>query len=263
VEFLQTPNRKLYCRIARDGKYQPGAVVATGDEIEMGGQFKVSVLQYLPKARREVTCQPLKPAAGMARAAGPAAMVQVTAGETTRQLWLKQNDSNYGLQSLSTPEGRLEIRFANEEIPLEFTLKLKKFHRGRNPGGMGDASFSSTVQLFDGNGRKLGDDRQISMNEPLTRGKYTLFQSSFSQASSGKNISVFSVAYDPGQLLKYTGGIMVCAGCLLMFLTRALKSAPRADRSANSAGDRAPSSNGDGRTSRRREEKRVERVANS
>ncbi|MGO8753051.1 MAG: cytochrome c biogenesis protein ResB [Thermoguttaceae bacterium] len=259
VEFLQTPNRKLYCRVARDGKYQPGAAVATGDEVEMGGQFKVSVLQYLPKARREVTCEPVEPAAGMARAAGPAAMVQVTAGETTRQLWLKENDANYGLQSFSTPEGRLEIRFANEEIPLGFVLKLKEFHRGRNPGGMGDASFVSTVQLLDRNGRRLGEDRQISMNEPLTRGKYTLYQSSFSQTSSGKNISVFSVAYDPGQLLEYTGWIMVCAGSVLMFLTRALKRSPRADRSAGEAA----AGNGNGRTSRPREGKQVARVANS
>ena len=262
VEFLQTPNRKLYCRIARNSTYQPGATVATGNEIEMGAQFKVSVFQYLPKARREVTCQSLEPAAGMARAAGPAALVQVTAGETTRQLWLKENDSNYGLQSLSTPEGRLEIRFANEDIPLGFVLKLKEFQRGRNPGGMGDASFSSTVQLLDHNGRKLGEDQQISMNEPLTRGKYTLYQSGFNQASSGKNISVFSVAYDPGQLLKYTGGIMVCAGSVLMFLTRALKRSPRADRSANEAADLAASNNGDGRASRRREEEHVEPLAN-
>ena len=57
---------------------------------------------------------------------------------------------------------------------------------------------------------------------------------------------MFSVAYDPGQLLKYTGGMMVCAGSVLMFLTRALKRSPRADRSA---GETA-ASNGNGRASR-------------
>ena len=128
VEFLETPNRKLYCRVARDGKYQPGAVVALGDEIEMGGQFKVSVLQYLPKARREVTCQPVEPAAGMARAAGPAAMVQVTAGETTRQLWLKESDFELRVaiflharrkarNQLRQREDSLGVRLETEGVP--------------------------------------------------------------------------------------------------------------------------------------------------
>ena len=224
VEFLQTPNGKLYCRVARDGKYQPGSTVAQGDEIEMGAQFKVSMLQFLPKACREVTCEPLESAAGAGRTSGPAAMVEVTAGQTTRTLWLIQNDPNYGLQSFSTPEGRLEIRFATNDS-FEITLKLKKFTRGRNPGGMGDASFVSTVQLVDRNGEARRRPADLDERAHDAGGKYTLYQSGFDATSDGRNVSILSVAYDPGQLLKYSGAIMVCGGCLLMFLTRAVNNA--------------------------------------
>ena len=54
------------------------------------------------------------------------------------------------------------------------------------------------------------------MNAPLTHGKYTFYQSGFDQTADGKDVSVLSVAYDPGRFLKYLGSLMICVGIFVM-----------------------------------------------
>ena len=41
VEFLQTPDGKLYCRVGSGGKYRPQGLVREGDRVEFAGGFKV------------------------------------------------------------------------------------------------------------------------------------------------------------------------------------------------------------------------------
>jgi cytochrome c biogenesis protein ResB len=91
-----------------------------------------------------------------------------------------------------------------------------KFTREMNPGQMGNAAFVSTVQLVD-KARGIDERRDISMNEPLTCGKFTFYQSGFDEAS-GQKVSTLSVAYDPGRFLKYLGSLMICAGIALRYL---------------------------------------------
>ncbi len=55
------------------------------------------------------------------------------------------------------------------------------------------------------------------MNEPLSYGKYTFYQSGILPSGTG---TVLTVACDPGLLMKYLGSIMTCAGTLIMFVTR-------------------------------------------
>ena len=78
-----------------------------------------------------------------------AAEVEVTAGDTTRSLWLQRGDGGGMPIPVKTSEGTLAISYGYESLPLGFSLQLKKFTRGMNPGGMGDASFASTVHLHD------------------------------------------------------------------------------------------------------------------
>ena len=56
------------------------------------------------------------------------------------------------------------------------------------------------------------------MNEPLTFHNYTLYQSSYETNDRGEPIaSVFSVNYDPGRSIKYTGAVCICLGIAIMF----------------------------------------------
>ena len=117
---------------------------------------------------------------------------------------------------VKTSQGTVTIAYGYDSLPLGFSLSLKKFTRGMNPGGMGDASFASTVRLRD-EAKRIDRSREISMNEPLVHGKYTFYQSGILPSEKG---SVLTVAYDPGFALKYLGSVMTCLGTLIMFVTR-------------------------------------------
>jgi len=53
------------------------------------------------------------------------------------------------------------------------------------------------------------------MNAPLSHGKFSFYQSSFIEQPNGRSVSILSVAYDPGEFLKYLGSLMICLGILL------------------------------------------------
>ena len=90
------------------------------------------------------------------------------------------------MQQIFTPQGRLTLSFAYETLPLGFSLKLLKFTHGLNPGGMGDASFSSSVLLIDPL-QNIHQQHEINMNEPLVHGRYTFYQSSFQESARRKD----------------------------------------------------------------------------
>jgi len=108
------------------------------------------------------------------------------------------------------------------ELPLGFSIELEQFTRHRNPGRVGDASFTSSVRVVEG-GEETGRRREISMSEPLTHGKFTFYQSSFQELPEGSYTSVLTVAHDPGRLLKYLGSFMVCVGMSIIFFMRVRK----------------------------------------
>ena len=170
----------------------------------------------MPHARRELIFTPVKVARGDRETFEAAAEVELTAGDTTRSLWLQRGDDGGMPIPVKTSEGTLAISYGYESLPLGFSLQLKKFTRGMNPGGMGDARFASTVHLHD-EAKHIDEDREISMNEPLVHGKYTFYQSGILPSGTG---TVLTVASDPGLFLKYLGSIMTCAGTLIMFVTR-------------------------------------------
>jgi hypothetical protein len=153
-----------------------------------------------------------------------------------------------------------------------FSLTLKHFDEGQDPGAEHAASYGSTVTITpisaaeraaalsrlqeserisrerlqdDAIGRWLppaliqalrgqprlppvvaGSDAVITMNAPLSIGGLTLYQTSFFPETTedgqptGRQISVFTVAADPGRWCKYCGSALLVGGILLMYLMR-------------------------------------------
>jgi len=215
AEFLQTPDGKLYARASVDGAYRVRGEVEQGDEIEIGAGFKVALREYLPSARKEISFEPVDTAAGGASLEA-AALVETAVAGVTQRTWLQRGDDRFGFARLAAGEGSLLLTFDYEEFPLGFALELVDFRRDYNPGRVGDAGFASVVRLSD---ETAGADEEqtIAMNRPLSRGKFTFYQSSFQEQPGGKDASVLSVAYDPGRFLKYLGSLMLCAGTFIMF----------------------------------------------
>jgi len=63
------------------------------------------------------------------------------------------------------------------------------------------------------------------MNEPYEQNGYKVFQASFDKTADGRDISVFSVAHDPGIGMKYVGSILLIVGIIIMFYFKPKKSA--------------------------------------
>ena len=218
--FAQTPDGKLYCRAEAGAAYGPPREVKQGDRITLGGEFSVTVQRHLPQARQEVSFQPIAAAANQANPPEAAALVEVTVDGQRRTAWLQRGDSQYSSQSILTRRGPVFLSLGYESRPLGYSIELQDFNRQANPGGVGDAAFSSTVRLIDP-AAGVDEPREISMNEPLVHGRFRLYQSSFQEPAHGREVSVLTAAYDPGRGLKYAGSLMICAGIFIMFYLRA------------------------------------------
>jgi len=243
VEFLQTPDGELYCRLVSEGRYEPRGSVGKGAQLEIPQQIKIAVLDYLPSARREVSFRPVycgEFGGGRVAREEAAALVEVTAYGTAQQVWLGRNDAEYGRQRLATPQGPLDVTFGYESLRLQFSLQLLQFKRGVNPGRMGDASFASSVKLID-KARGTEEVREISMNRPLVHDKYTFYQSSYEERPGESKTSMLSVSYDPGRFWKYLGSVILCLG---IFTTYYLKARPRCQAPLGNASPRSSASPG-------------------
>jgi len=230
VLFAQTPDGRLLCRAEAEGAYGPPREVQQGDRIALGGQFSVMVQQYLPRARQEVTFQPLEAAPGQAEQPEAAALVELSIDGRRRTVWLQRGDSPYSAQTILMDRGPVFLTLGYESQSLGYSLELRDVIRRFNPGRAGDAAYSSTVQLKD-DAAGLDELREISPNRPLVHGRFTLYQSGFRDPTHGKKVSILTAAHDPGRSLKYVGSAMICVGILAMFYLRSdmLRSVPALD----------------------------------
>ena len=147
-----------------------------------------------------------------------AALFEVSMAGKKHQMWLQRNSRQYGADTLQTSKGRVEVSFGYARHPLDFSVELIDFTRELNPGGMGDASYSSVVKVVDKSGAI--QKHKVAMNEPAEHDKFTFFQSSFSVTSDGRNVSILTAAYDPGRPLKYAASAMICLGAFVIFYLR-------------------------------------------
>ncbi len=221
VEFLQTPDGKLYCRVVKEGSYHWQGEVKRGDTIETAADFAVSILEYLPHARQETAFRSVQPAPDETPGPEAAALVEVTAGSVTREVWIQRNDPRYGFQRIFTPEGTLELDFSHEQIPLGYSLKMLDFTRGGDPEDQAEhASIAGSVQLVDP-AQGIKQELEISMDRPLKLGKFNWRLSSRQQLADGKEVCLLTAATDPGRLLKHLGSALICLGAVVMFWLRA------------------------------------------
>jgi hypothetical protein len=231
AEFLQTPDGKLYCRVGAGDAYQRRGEVKQGDRISVSADCQISLLRHIPHARREGTFAPIELGPGLATEAEAAALVELTTPDRSEQVWLGRNDAQLGVRRLQAPGGPLIVMFGYERHPLGFSVKLVDFHRDTNPDSTSDASCVSQVHLSGGTEDSdvisaSNPLREISTNSPLHYGTFTFYQSGFRQLPGKVDLSVLRVTSDPGRLLKYSGGAMICGGIPFMFCLRAFVRRP-------------------------------------
>jgi len=112
---------------------------------------------------------------------------------------------------------RVEYRPAQRELPV--AIKLLDFRKIDYPGVQMAAGFESDVELSD-TARGVILMRTIKMNHPLKYRGYTFFQSSY-VSNGGPETTILSVRNDPGTPLVYAGFLIVIAGVVSLFVSRA------------------------------------------
>lgn len=222
LEMLQTSDGRLHGRVFMAGKFSARDELKVGEKIELPGNFELTIVAYLPHARHTARFEPLenrqdgkKPSPSE-----PVVLAEVTAFGATQTVWLRRNDLEHGRQIVTTPQGPLMLSHEYAKEPLGCSLTLLDFRREKNPGEVGNASFASRVRVHDRQ-RDLDAEHVISMNHPLRHRQFTFYQSGFDDAGHGREVSSFTVAYDPGRITKYCGSLMICAGIAVMFFMRA------------------------------------------
>lgn len=100
-------------------------------------------------------------------------------------------------------------------VPLPATITLIDFRRELYQGSGIAKSYSSQVEVDAGDGleRKV----LISMNKPLRLHDFTFYQSSFSSAPGGREISTFSVVQNYGRLMPYVATGATVIGMTIYF----------------------------------------------
>ncbi len=222
LAFAQTvEGSKLYYRtqgkegwVKAKGEILPGVITPTG---WMDLQFKIQ--EWLPNAVEQTIPRSIEFISG----SGDNYLSAIHIVESNRNLASIQSDESSGWWlfegqgKLINIAGReLFIQFIRKKLNLPFSIFLEKFKIGTDPGTTKAASYESDVVVKDpSNGTE--QKANISMNEPLKYGGYTFYQASYSIEEGRPPVSVFSVNFDPGRMIKYLGSLIMCLGILTMF----------------------------------------------
>ncbi len=212
IEVLGGPDGKLYVR------FQKGDQGSTTTELSVGvpvaspwpGQ-KFAVLRSFDRARKERAVTPVEP---VRKQREPAVLVEVSAGETHREMWLRKNYSN----PLTLNGKALELAFVDKQIPLGFDVKLDDFILSYYPGGRRPRSFESHVTISDA-ASGVTQARVVSMNHPIEYGGFTLYQQAYREEPN-RTLSYLNVARDPGQIIAFAGYIIMMIGMVFVLVIR-------------------------------------------
>lgn len=225
LELGLTPDGKLLYRL--DGK-RCGEF--SDKPVETGWMnLKAERLSFIEKGRRELVFSEITPKKGKEdKAPGPAIRLTLEGSKNPEPIWLQRGD----IRRLSDAQGKdIIIGYGYKTVPLDFDVTLKEFHIGFDPGTKTAASYESDVTIGD-------KDYKIAMNEPYEKDGLKIFQASFAETPDGKNISVFSVARDPGIGMKYVGSILLVIGIIIQFYFKPRKT--RGPQKTEDSSEEAP-----------------------
>ncbi len=214
LRFIWQEGKPPLYQIRGRGGISEGEATA-GKEYETGWMdFKFRVEQYHPHAaiRSEFHEEPVS---SQAEDHLSAVEVEVQNAGEKKSLWLGQGDR----EEMSVGGKAIRVVYGLRTQPVGFWLALRDFRLENYPGTSRPASFESDVTLKDDSNGTL-KDLTVSMNEPLKYRGYKVFQSGYQQPPGEPEISIFTVAKDPGIPLKYFGAVVLIGGTLTMFYSK-------------------------------------------
>lgn len=242
----ETGARIFYRRSSEEGKgggrnelrfiWQEGAFpayqVRKGEEISQGAlrlgesygtgwmDFKFRLEHYYPHARVSAEFKE-EPVHSQAEEHLSAIEIEIEQEGERRSLWLGQGDH----ERVKLGGRTLQVVYGLRTLPIGFRVSLKDFRVENYPGTNRPAGFESDVTLKDDSAGTVRD-MTIRMNQPLQHRGFKIFQSGYQQPQGEPEISIFTVAKDPGIFLKYGGAVVLIGGILTMFYSRRFSNQP-------------------------------------
>lgn len=234
--IVLTPTEPVLTALSRTRGRLPGVRMVANTDAQwplVGGEGMpmqaTATVTYLPQARP--TPRPILVAGKDAERATRWIEVEARRGTARGRAWIARSDANpdAGSARLELDDGsNVLLRYDPEVYDLVkehgFSVRLERFIERRDPGGERVAGYESEIVVEPVKGDPLA--QRVAMNEPVTYGGATLYQSSFMPEfdAHGRPIpgryasSVFTAATDPGRVLKYFGSLVLVAGMVLMYL---------------------------------------------
>ena len=214
LRFINRENELPRYQIKKGDEIREG-IVKLGETVETGWMdFKFTVDQFYPRAKLGKIYTPL-PSGSQRNDAVRVMQAEFSDGTNREVRWLEQGEvATFGL-------GKREMHavYGLKTMPLGFALLLKDFKMDTDPGTERPASFKSDVTLKDV-AKGINRDLTIQMNEPLSHRGFTIYQSAYQVRPGQPDVSIFSVARDPGIAVKYAGAVIMVGGILLLFYAK-------------------------------------------
>jgi hypothetical protein len=185
-------------RPIKSGRLKEGGVFDPGFKMAM----EVRALRYLPEAEEDWDLQERETPTPLTTSA-------VKVEFEGKEHWVLLNDT----LKLFTSDAVYLVSYGNRRLDLGFPLRLLNFEVDRYQGTTRAMAYKSNVEVPN------LPAREISMNEPLKYGGFTIYQASFQEdpATQQPTASIFSVNRDPGRWIKYLGSLIMVLGIIMLF----------------------------------------------
>ncbi len=208
---------KIYYSLRSQGKWSEILPYVKNQKINTGWMdFQFSILQQIEHAQLTKQFQKVSIPKGE-DGPPPAIHVVIANAEEAKKIWIGRGD----ISSFELGGNSYRMAYGLKVKPLGFEVKLNDFLLRTYEGTNDPASFESHVTLIDSQDN-LSFPYQVSMNNPLKYDDYKIFQASYQRNPGQPDISVLSIAHDPGIFLKYLGSLVMVMGIILMFFFRPL-----------------------------------------
>ncbi len=211
IEIVRAPDGEYFVRFTTQDNSTTVHPLAMDTAVQTPwADQAITLIAGYDHARLEWNMNPVTP---IRKNREPAIQVKISTSQYDSNMWIPK----HRMMPLTIDGKPFEVTFSDEMISLGFNVVLNRFHIGYYPGTMRPRTFESHITLTDDTG--LSVNRVVSMNHPVSFGKYTLYQSSYKQ--DGKNIySYLSVANDPGMMVTFAGYIILIAGMIVVLVIR-------------------------------------------
>jgi hypothetical protein len=208
--------------------FEKAGVTALGaprQPIWSGMGWKFQVADYLPRAAPGPHFIPVaRPLGQDDGETMPVTKCRLTQGKYAKEFWLAKSDHDFTLVNIGGDE--FLVGYHTSQVDLDFALRLIRAEQTTDNGSSLPASQTSFLLLTDPGQNIHGENRNVTLNQPLTHRGYKFYQATYKSLgmdSAGKPISrsVLIAQYDPGLWLKYAGSTMVALGIACMFYMKA------------------------------------------